>query len=531
MGIKRYFADADNTITNAFEEDLSTRGTGSNMGASDILETFSIYGQSSSSVGLSPELSRILIKFPTSGITSDRSAGSIPASGSVNFYLKMYNVKHARTLPKNYTLQVASVSRNWEEGTGLDMEFYSDLTNNNSGSNWMSASVDSAWTSFGGDYHSDVSSSFTQTFDLGTEELEIDITTLVEQWLNSSGNVLGSKNNYGVGIRFSDSYEAYYSSSAGADVSAGGIIHNVNGATKSYYTKRFYGRGTEFHFKKPVIEARWDSTTRDDRGAFYFSSSLAPASDNLNTIYLYNYVRGRLVNIPSIGTKTLRVSVFSGSSANNAPFGGALTLSADGKNVIGGRELAVTGGYVSTGIYSASFAFTGSSSLTKVFDVWFSGSNSINNADASSMQFYTGSIDTKSLYGYGYSNINSYVLSMPKLQKEYYKDQTARLGLFVREKNWNPSIYSKATSTIYSTIIPSASYRVFRVVDDWTVVSYGTGSQNYSGLSYDVSGSYFDLNMSMFEPGYQYGLKFSFKDTNTGTYHEQPYVFKFRVIE
>ena len=45
MAIKRYDATKDNTITNAFKQDLTTRGTGSNMGLSDILEVFSIYGQ------------------------------------------------------------------------------------------------------------------------------------------------------------------------------------------------------------------------------------------------------------------------------------------------------------------------------------------------------------------------------------------------------------------------------------------------------------------------------------------------------
>ena len=44
MAIKRYYATADTTITNAFKADLSTRGTGSNMGASDILEVFTLYG-------------------------------------------------------------------------------------------------------------------------------------------------------------------------------------------------------------------------------------------------------------------------------------------------------------------------------------------------------------------------------------------------------------------------------------------------------------------------------------------------------
>ena len=43
MAIKRYTATADNTITNAYKLDMLTRATGSNMGAADILEVFSIY--------------------------------------------------------------------------------------------------------------------------------------------------------------------------------------------------------------------------------------------------------------------------------------------------------------------------------------------------------------------------------------------------------------------------------------------------------------------------------------------------------
>ena len=61
MGIKKYFASADTTITNAFRESLQARGTGSSMGASDILEVFSIYGQSKttgSHSDFSSELSR-----------------------------------------------------------------------------------------------------------------------------------------------------------------------------------------------------------------------------------------------------------------------------------------------------------------------------------------------------------------------------------------------------------------------------------------------------------------------------------------
>ena len=98
MAIKRYFATKDNTITNAFKSDLITRGTGSNMGQADILEIFSIYGQDSSSSGLSSELSRVILEFDTTQIANDRSAGLIPNSGSMSFHLKMFNAKHGQTL-------------------------------------------------------------------------------------------------------------------------------------------------------------------------------------------------------------------------------------------------------------------------------------------------------------------------------------------------------------------------------------------------------------------------------------------------
>ena len=43
MAIKRYTATADNTISNAWQSILTRRATGSNMGAADVLETYSVY--------------------------------------------------------------------------------------------------------------------------------------------------------------------------------------------------------------------------------------------------------------------------------------------------------------------------------------------------------------------------------------------------------------------------------------------------------------------------------------------------------
>jgi len=68
---------------------------------------------------------------------------------------------------------------------------------------------------------------------------------------------------------------------------------------------------------------------------------------------------------------------------------------------------------------------------------------------------------------------------------------------------------------------------VFRVHDNLTVLDYGTGSLNHTRASYDVSGSYFDLDMSILQNDYMYGIKIVYY--LNGKYVEQPETFKFRV--
>lgn len=501
MAIKRYFANADNTITNAFQADLSTRGTGSNMGQADILEVFSIYAQQSST---STELSRVLIQFPVSDISSDRTAGSIPASGSVSFYLKLFNAEHPHTLPKNYKLVVEGVSGSWEEGNGLDMEGYTDLTYGKIGSNWTNRAGSTAWSSAGGDYHNDSSSSFEQTFDRGDEDLEIDVTTLVEQWINSGGNVLGTKNNHGFGIRLSASFEASSSS-------------NPNGAVLSYYTKKFFARSSEYFFDRPVIEARWDSTRKDHRGNFYFSSSLAPASENLNELFLYNYIRGRLRDVAGDSSATPVLNLYYASAS--VPEGTARYF----RNSSNAAVNFLSSSRVSTGIYKASFSATSSvvtSTYPYLVDVWtMSGS-----------QLHTGSAITPKSFSFSDINPNTkYVVSVKNMKAKYTRNQTERFRLFVREKNWSPNIYTVAKSAPVNLLIESASYEICRTVDSKVVIPYNTGSDSATMLSYDVSGNYFDFDMDMLEAGYTYGLKFSFYEDSIGSYREQPYMFKFRV--
>ena len=80
-------------------------------------------------------------------------------------------------------------------------------------------------------------------------------------------------------------------------------------------------------------------------------------------------------------------------------------------------------------------------------------------------------------------------------------------------------------------IIEDAYYRLHREVDNLEVVPFGTGSsvKDYTRMSYDVSGSYFQVDTNYLEPGYTYKIQFVYY--LQGEYRQQPEVFKFRVEE
>jgi len=680
MAIKRYYASADNTITNAFQSNLTTRATGANMGLADILEVYSIYGQESSG---SQELSRILIKFDLSGsaktiksdadnnklelsnrataeiialskgvgeantrtlvvtdvdgnavtftinsstststatviafgnadsnatqfatniaaaINAANTAGTLKVKASssdevvtltmvkrgaagndvanisgtavtdsvvtvnnhfkngsdgANFYLRMFNAPHGQTLPKSAILVAEALQINWSEGQGLDMEGFTDLTNGDGGSNWVYAEdgdngIRKAWDRPGGNFHQ--SPTYTASFAAGpsgvtgsgpTADLEINVTDLVYEWYDYDGT--NGKKNHGFIVRLTGSQEAKFTGNpSGTDHD--GNLNNLTGSTRSYYTKKFFARGTEFFFKRPCLEARWNDAIKDDTGNVYFSSSLAPQAENLNTIYMYNYVRGQLRNIPDVGTGPIYVQLYSGSIGNTGPSTSSVLLPQGGGVVAAGGSgdqpvgTVITGGYVSTGIYSASFALTNStadydpdsnrlfsSNITKLYAVW---ANTGKNQQAGRIEFLTSSFYPKKFDTSAPNPNPTYASSITNLKSTYSTNEQARFRVYVRQKDWNPTIYTKATTEAQTHIVDSGSYSFYRVIDEYEVIPFGTGSLLHTQMSYDISGNYFDVDMSLFDPGYAYAIKLAYYNGSIGSYVEQPETFKFRV--
>jgi len=193
-------------------------------------------------------------------------------------------------------------------------------------------------------------------------------------------------------------------------------------------------------------------------------------------------------------------------------------------------SLAYINGQNLTGIYTASVYMDTTASL--VYDVWSTGSEQDTGYPLRDRytQYFTGSIEVKKFADHGDDKEPVYVCNITNLKKEYSVKENARFRLFVRDKNWSPNVYTVATKTATSVTVPNIYYKLYRVVDELTIVNYGTGSSSepaYTKLSYDISGSYFNFDMSILESDFKYGLKFLYKRGTT--YREFDETFTFRV--
>ncbi len=658
MAIKRYIATADNTITNAYKMDLTTRGTGSNMGSADTLEAFYIYGQVSSSAGTTAEKSRILVQFDVDKMSTDRTNGLIPASGNVAWHLNLYNAPHSFTLPKDYKMVIKVCSGSWQEGTGLDMDNYTDQTYEGTGSNWVRKGAPgdgySTWLTEGGDFaESSLSVVFTGSFTDGTEDLSVDISDIVEDWMaggvaatallkasetgtipddyngaqftltdsqgtsityvfdtsttTSEGSTIGVSgldtktkiiqkvrdvvnNTTQLRITATDEFSADPQDGIDLTMDDIGLAGNNNGGlgvlditgasgdqlfrsynfrngtgipnhglgvflsssyetgSHSYYTKKFFARSSEYFFLRPNLEARWDSTTKDESGNVYLSSSLVSGDDNLNTLYYYNYVRGQLKDIPDgnlngeTQSGTVKLYLFSASADGSKPVGmrteDAFLLPKGGGVASDGNRVVIGGKHktLGPGIYTASFAFN-DDTVESFYPVWALRAPSA----GSDTQFHTASlVGIQDFISAGSPNSNpdsSYVTTISNLKATYSRKEEARFRLFTRSKNWNPNNYTIMQSKVPSEVIENAYFSLYRIVDEYEIIAYGTGSAlspqetgsvgSYTRLSYDISGNYFDLDMSLLQAGYEYGLKFAYY--SNGSYKEQGEIFKFKV--
>ena len=200
-------------------------------------------------------------------------------------------LKYDKKRAVSFDLILFLIPNEWDEGVGFD--FVEDVYRGDhrafstDGSNWIKSKNYYPWESEG-IYSTDKLSReldlFTsgkdcskriifsyKHFDVGNEDLEIDVTEIFNKFIT------GDLKNYGFGIAFSPSYE------------------NIKCNENSYYVG-FFTRHTHSYFE-PYIETTYDEFIEDDRTNFYL--------DKKNKLYFYASVGGNYVNLDKYPTCTI----------------------------------------------------------------------------------------------------------------------------------------------------------------------------------------------------------------------------------
>lgn len=329
--IYRIFPEKDTFISSYRVNDVAK--TGSNFGSCEILHVYK-----KTEYSLTSSLARILTKFDLGPLASMTASGEFPSTG-LSYHLKLFDAEHNKTLPYGFDVEVQAVSQDWDEGRGHDVDHFSDK----GVANWDKAKSNVWWTVTGSVGTGSIA---TAHFDLGNENLYVDVTNIVNTWL--SGNLP----NYGFLVKISSSQES---------------------DENDYYVKMFHSRETFFKSKRPALEVTWDDSKNDDRNNFYLGIT--------GSLYMHNIVKGTYTNLSNTGSLMVRIADLSGT---------LLTMTA-----------SFTG---DTGRYSASFALAEAQySGTTFTDTWYSGSYSYMTG---SFKIMSSSLDTISQKRYAVSMPN-----------------------------------------------------------------------------------------------------------------------------
>lgn len=451
----RIFPSKDTFITNC--QRRYAQQTGSNFGSSEILHLYKIAGRSGA-VGTpaTSSIARILMQFDLAEVMNLTGSGKVNNS-NITYFLKLLDANHDKTLPSSYSVEVQANSQSWDEGKGRDVDSFSD----HGYANWIKPSLNSYWISTGS---LGTGSVVVSEFDKGNENLEVNVTSIVNQWL--SGTIV----NNGFLIKLSSSYE------------------NDN---FDHYIKMFHGRETYFNNKRPYLEARWDDHFNDDRNNFHFDIS--------GTLMMYHTELGQLYNITDLTNVAVRIEDLSGTI-----------------KIVTGSHTGITG------MYSASFLLASSSYSGSTFtDIWY-------NLNDPAIWYMTGTFGISNNDNVHTISPKRYYVNVVNLRNEYYNDELVRFNIFVRPHDYNPARVLTASSDCNGIIIPKAYYKIMDERTREVIVPFGTGTIEYTRLSYDEKGNYFDFYISSLSSGNVYKIILLFDIDGQRQYVDQG--FKFKVL-
>lgn len=283
MGRLRIYPEKSNTIASGYYENFNA---GFNPGS------LLWYG----GIGRRASISRYLIQFDLTELESKLNSKEINSDYVSSYRLKMTNVvpddellesdfefdRRGKKIASSFDLIAFPINKYWDQGRGYDLlgaeyiKISEGDTNLTGYSNWNYATSTSPWDEPGIFTNPTGSTAVTyyatQHFDVGDEDMDMDITDFVNDWLSG-----GSQNN-GIAIAYVREFEIN------------------SGSTR--YLSRFYTEKTNTAFK-PYVEVLYDEQViEDDR--------LRVANNRTSRLFLNVFSGNSSANYFSAGTVDIK---------------------------------------------------------------------------------------------------------------------------------------------------------------------------------------------------------------------------------
>jgi len=493
MGYIRLFADKDTSIQDRkVNEAVAKAGPSANFGAS---ETLSIANRFSPDGWAEHYIKRLLIQFNLSSLTSAVGDGSIKnfSDNTVSATLKMFNVIHDQLNPEGFNLNVYPVLSAWSEGVGTDpgtspLTGYANWDYRKAGTLWDDPGLSQSGANGSFTASTDVdmtASSQTTQFDNGWENMNLDVKSIVTNWVD------GLSTNNGLLVTLDETFESVTSYDVGV--------------------KKFYGRTTNTVYQ-PYIEIQYDDYIKDDR-------NFVPKGTTANLAF-YNVINGRYQDITSdgYGTSTgnfLGTVTLYGATASDGSYA-ALTGNESGSTLTASR--------VKKGVYKTNFGLAlgeyrekassyGSAEYGENFfddtlqndyqyfrDIWTITSN--HPLTALSTSSITSTWKASDIfYNAEAYNTSDLIINIRNFKQTYNHNSKALFRLFIEERGDSTNLITltAALDTITSETVTSGWFKILDEATNREVLSY-------LELDYDKDGNFFEIDMSILDTGREYRI-------------------------
>jgi len=492
-------ASADTYITNKIVD--GSRSISSNVGRAGTLDLFKLYDETISGSSPAIELSRLLLKFDLSKLSSLTSSFLNVNDPSFKAKIRLKSVSSGLPVPYNFTVSTFPLARSFSEGYGRDVSAYSDI----GASNFLSSSDQNLWIMSGAeasgsigdnvDYYASgdlgsglISLENWQYFEDGNEDLFVDVTNVI------SATLAGTIQNNGFRLSFSGSQE-------------------TDDVTR--FVKRFASRHVIEHSLRPRLEISFDDSINDSHENFYF--------DSTGSLYLRNYVGSNLANVLS---RSIEVT------GNNCIL---LTISTGSWSTTVSASQVSIGASPSTGLYSAelyvsaqdSNYVTGTIALSQ--HVNSSGSivfnetwSSIDRSVTYLSSYLTCSLPIRSAF---VESSRELIIKATNALPAYVSGKAYKIKVFVYDPDYEPSA-TRVQKPVKSVIPSDVRYRVRVDGTDDVYIPFDQGTK----LSSDSAGLFFNMSTDGLPSGKLFTIDYLVNDRGTERIVRDQ-GFKFRIEE